>query len=132
MEDRLRKITELEDSIGVELKEADETDFIKKGEKEQKEALDFYNSCKTMSENSSKKMNEICENLVTVVSKIKPLVIPDESQWRKWTPRDFQKFVIFFCGDCIILFMGWVKVEFLRVCDILFTFVCLDGSETWT
>ena len=93
MQDCFKKISELEDSIDVELKEIDSIDFTKKDEKEQKMSLDVYESCQIMSEKSCKKMNDITGNLNKLVSKIKPLVIPDEGQWNNWTGRDFKKSV---------------------------------------
>ena len=87
LEERLTKWSKLKNQISDDLKETDGIDFTKKDEKEQKNALDFYSSCQTVSEKSFKKMKKINENLDKIVSKIKPLVIPDESQWKKYRTR---------------------------------------------
>ena len=87
----MKKISDLENTINIELKEVDEIDFRKKDDKEQKEFLDFYSSCETVSQKSIKKMNEIDKNLNKIVSRIKPLVIRDENEWKNWTGRDFKK-----------------------------------------
>ena len=107
-------MSELEDLIGVDLKEIDGIDFTEKDEKENKQCLDFYTSCQTMSENSSKKMNDISDGFDKIVAKIKPLLIPDENEWKTWTARDFQKFVFF-----------------VKLCLFLFNLNCPGGSRIW-
>ena len=48
-----------------------------------------------MSEEASKKMEKICEELDILVPKIEKSLFPDVKKWREWTPKDFRKFVFF-------------------------------------
>ena len=93
MEQRLEKISNLQDKIGVDLKEADDTDFTKKDEKEQKKYYHNYKNYQTLSKNSLEKMKKIDNEIENITSKIKSLVVPDTDQWEKWTGRDLKKCV---------------------------------------
>ena len=52
MEDRFKRISDLEDAISVELKEIDEIDFTQKDEKLQKQSFYIYQTCQSLGENS--------------------------------------------------------------------------------
>ena len=108
MTDRFKKISTLENEIFTELKEIDKVDFAKKKPHEQKNCYHSYETCKNLSKKSSKNMNQICEQLTNLVSKIKPFVIPNERNWKKWTASDFTKsvrrLIEFWCFDCFLVF----------------------------
>ena len=80
----------------TELEKIQNFDFTKKFNdgKERKNQFDFYQKSKKFNEKNAMKQYKIDVSLEKIVTKMKTLLICDESKWKSWKPKDFQKFVL--------------------------------------
>ena len=103
MKECLTRISELQDQIDSDLKKVH---ISEEDEKEGTRLFYFYENCQKLSENSSKKMKKIDDDLRKLVSKIKSSVFPDESNWREWNSKDFSRYdkTVNVCVDKNFLF----------------------------
>ena len=94
IEDRFERLTELEDKIVDDLENIhDVSDDDDDDEKEAQNAFKMYKKCENLSKKSLKKMKKIDKKITKIVLKMKKNLYPDESNWKKWTGKDFKRFV---------------------------------------
>ena len=53
----------------------------------------MYEKCENLSKSSLDKMKKIDDKITKIVLKMKKNLYPDESNWKNWTGKDFQRFV---------------------------------------